>query len=31
MEAALDLAAAKTRPPDWLASAAQPASGRADA
>ena len=31
MEAALDLAAAKTRPPDWLASSAQHAAGRADA
>jgi DNA-binding GntR family transcriptional regulator len=30
MEAALDLAAAKTRPPDWLASSAPQAAGRAD-
>jgi DNA-binding GntR family transcriptional regulator len=31
MEAALDLAAAKTRPPDWLGPSAQHAAGRADA
>jgi DNA-binding GntR family transcriptional regulator len=30
MEAALDLAAAKTRPPDWLATAAEPAAWRED-